>query len=65
MKRITIWITATVAVVALLVAFQVNNTASEGKPGESDQRPATEQTDDGGKSEGDTNDQTDKPGEVK
>jgi len=70
-KRITIWITATLAVVALLVAFQLNATGSGGKTGENDQRPATVSPsggatpDDGGKSEGDTNDQTGKPGENK
>lgn len=44
MKRITIWITATLAVVALLVAFQLNASGVGGKSGENDQRPASEQT---------------------
>ncbi|MFI6096500.1 hypothetical protein ACIA8G_13140 [Lentzea sp. NPDC051213] len=38
MKRITIWITATLAAVALLVAFQLNATGNGGKSGENDRQ---------------------------
>jgi hypothetical protein len=71
MRRITIWITATLTVLVLLVAYQLNAGDSGGKTGE---RPAVEQStapsdgavpDDSGKAAGDTNDQTGKPGENK
>lgn len=56
MKRITIWITATLTVFALLVAYQLNATGSGGKSGE---HAGVE------RSAGETNDQTGKPGEDK
>jgi len=44
MRRITLWITATVAVTALLGAYQANATGTTGK-GEGDHGATTGQTD--------------------
>lgn len=63
MKRITMWITATLTVIALITAYQLNATGSGGKSGENQQRPVTGQS--AATSAGETNDQTGKPGENK
>ena len=59
MRRITLWITATAVVVALVVAYQINRTGG-GDKGGGGPSPTISRSDDRG-----TNDQTGKPGENK
>lgn len=77
MRRITIWITATLAVVALAIAYQLNATTGSGKSGEetrndtsvvepgSTPAPSSPSSEDPAKGGGDTETHEDKPGESK
>lgn len=75
MKRITIWISATLAIVALVIAYQLNAAGAGGKDGDDRQAPPPgveasiapnggAAPDEEGKTGG-TTDHTGKPGENK
>ncbi|WP_329138258.1 hypothetical protein OG552_30130 [Streptomyces sp. NBC_01476] len=75
MRRIALWITATIAIAALMFAYQLNQSGATGKGGEDDNHnqpnptaPASpgQNTKPGDTRPGSTNDQhTGKPGENK
>lgn len=76
MRRLTIWITATLAIVALAIAVGMNSLGIGGKEGDDGDHgaPSTVQTpaptttsgpSDDGKTGGDTTDHENKPGENK
>jgi hypothetical protein len=71
MKRIIIWVAATLTVLTVLITFQLNASGSSGKTGDDNgQRPAAESTvapsgSQAPKPDGATNDQSGKPGENK
>jgi len=77
MKKITIWLTATAAAIALVLAYQLNVAGVGGKDGGADRPPAaatapanpsagsTPSSSNRSSSDGATTDHTDKPGESK